>query len=98
MGAIKLEKFQGMIPRSSDRLLPPMSATEAENTKLLNGEVRGFRAMREEADLTGYGVSPVRRVLRIRDPDGIYQDDWLVFNSRDVDVLRSPLVNDLYDR
>jgi hypothetical protein len=98
MPAIKLEKFQGLIPRSSDRLLPNMSATEAKNTKLLNGEIRGFRALREEADFTGGSVDPVRRAVRVRDNAGVNPDVWLTFDSRDVDVVRSPLVNDTFDR
>jgi hypothetical protein len=98
MPAIKLEKFQGLIPRSSDRLLPNMSATEAKNTKLLNGEIRGFRALREEADFTAGSVDPVRKAVRIRDNAGVNPDAWLTFDTRDVDVVRSPLVNDAFDR
>lgn len=96
MPAIKLEKFGGMVPRSSDRLLPPMAATIASNTKLLNGELRGFRAMREEADLSG--GSTIRRAHRVRDLAGVNPDAWLSFSSRDVDVVRSPIVNDSFDR
>ena len=98
MAAIKLEMFQGLIPRSSDRLLPPMAATEAKNAKLLNGEIRGYRALREEADFTGGSVNPVRRAFRVRDLAGVNADTWLTFDSRDVDVVRSPLVNDSFDR
>lgn len=98
MAAIRLEKFQGLIPRSSDRLLPNMSATEAKNTKLLNGELRGYRALREAADFTAGSVDPVRRAFRVRDNAGVNPDTWLTFNSRDVDVVRSPLVNDTHDR
>ncbi len=98
MPAIKLEAFQGLIPRASPRLLPPMAATSARNTKLLNGEVRGFRALREEANFVTGSVDPVRRAIRIVDNDGILADTWLTFDSRDVDVVRSPIVNDAYDR
>ena len=98
MPGMKLEVFSGLIPRSSDRLLPPMAATEARNTKLLNGEVRGFRALREEADFSGGAVSPVRRAFRVVDNAGLLADTWLTFDTRDVDVLRSPIVNDGFDR
>jgi hypothetical protein len=98
MPAIKLEQFQGLIPRSSPRLLPPMAATIARNTKLLNGEIRGFREPREIANLVPYGVSPVRRAVRIVDNSGSEADTWLVFNSQNVDVVRSPIINDLHDR
>jgi len=93
---IKLEDFQGMIPRMSDRLLPQMAASSARNAKLLQGELRGFRALREEADYFDYIT--VRRAFRVRDTDGLYEDTWLTFDSRDVDVVRSPIVNDTHDR
>lgn len=98
MAAIKLENFQGLIPRQSPRLLPPMAATVARNTKLLNGEIRGFRALRENADLTAGVVDPVRRAVRVVDGAGVEPDAWLTFDTRDVDVVRSPLVNDTHDR
>ena len=96
---IKLEDFGGMIPRVSPRLLPPQAATLARNTKLLNGELRGFRAPREIADLT-YEPFTVRRAYRIQYNDQYYGagEHWLAFDSRDVDVVRSPIVNDRFDR
>lgn len=98
MAGMKLEGFGGLIPRTSDRLLAPMAATEARNTKLLNGEVRGFRALREEADFAGGGVDPVRRAVRVVDNAGVLPDTWLTFDTRDVDVVRSPIINDTFDR
>lgn len=98
MAGIKLEGFQGIIPRMSDRLLPPMAATTARNTKLLQGELRGFRAPREIADLS-YLYTEIQRVFRVVDPGGYgYGDTWLAFDSKNVDVVRSPIVNDAYDR
>lgn len=96
---IKLEDFSGMIPRVSPRLLPNSAATVARNTKLLNGELRGYRAPREIADLT-YEPFTVRRAYRLEYNDQYYGagEHWINFDSRDVDVVRSPIVNDLYDR
>lgn len=98
MPGLKLEAFMGLIPRSSERLLPPMAATAARNTKLLNGEVRGFRTLREEANFSAGLVTPVRRAFRVVDNAGILADTWLTFDSRDVDVVRSPIINDTHDR
>lgn len=97
MTAVKLEKFQGLVPRTSPRLLPNMAATTARNTKLLNGEIRGFHALREEADFTA-GYITVQRAFRVTDDTGLYEDTWLTFDTRDVDVVRSPLKNDAHDR
>ncbi|MGL4558334.1 MAG: hypothetical protein ACRCV5_12575, partial [Afipia sp.] len=96
MGGFKLEGFGGLIPRMSDRLLPPMAATLARNVKLLQGELRGFRALREEANFFDY--INVRRAFRVKDNDGLYEDTWLTFDSLNVDVVRSPIVNDAWDR
>lgn len=98
MAGMKLEGFQGIIPRASDRLLPPMAATEAKNTKLLNGEIRGFRSLREEADFSAGAVTPVRRAFRVVDNDEVNPDTWITFDSQDVDIVRSPMVNDVHDR
>lgn len=98
MPALKLEAFMGLVPRASPRLLPPMNATEARNTKLLNGEVRGFGALRETADFSAGSVSPVRRAIRVVDNAGVNPDTWLTFDSLDVDVVRSPIINDAFDR
>lgn len=98
MTALKLEGFMGLVPRVSNRLLPNMAATTARNTKLLSGEARGFRVPRVLKDLTEEYFT-VRRVYRI--PFMEYEEEqefWLAFDSRDVDIVRSPLVNDAHDR
>jgi hypothetical protein len=98
MTAVKLEGFTGLIPRVSARLLPNMAATTARNTKLLSGEARGFRVPRQVKDLTGNYMT-IRRAYRIPYADYEYENDaWLFFDSRDVDIVRSPLVNDQHDR
>lgn len=98
MAGFKLENFQGLIPRLSDRLLPSSAATVAENVKLLSGELRGYRDIRQEADFTAEAFT-VRRVYRVPDTSGFnYADSWLTFDSRDVDVVRSPVINDSFNR
>lgn len=95
---IKLEAFTGLIPRLSDRLLPDNAASFARNTKLLSGELRGFRSLIEYADFSDE-VFTVQRAFRVPYDDyGSEEDAWLLFDSRDVDVVRSPLVNDTYSR
>lgn len=96
MTAIRFQNFSGLIPRSSKRLLPDMAAITARNTKLLNGELRGYNAPRLVADFTNEYFT-VKRAYRI--PQfGAYDDLWLTFDSRDVDIVRSPVVNDTFDR
>jgi len=75
-----------------------MAATIADNVKLLNGELRGYRDFREIADFTSESFT-VRKAYRVPDTSGFnYADSYLKFDSRDVDVIRSPVVNDSYNR
>lgn len=98
MAGFKLENFKGLIPRLSDRLLPTSAATVAENVKLLNGELRGYRDMREEKSFVGESFI-LRRAYRVPDTSGFnYADSWLLFDSRDVDITRSPVINDSFNR
>jgi hypothetical protein len=97
MTSFRLQGFGGLIPRLSKRLLPDTAATTARNTKLLSGELRGFRALRQFADFTGEYFT-VRRAYRIPPRVGYDEDTWLTFDSRDVDIVRSPIVNDRFDR
>lgn len=96
MTALRLQDFSGLIPRRSRRLLPDTAATTARNTKLLQGELRGYHALRELADFTNEYFT-VRRAYRIPASDD-YDDTWLLFDNREVDVVRSPIINDRYDR
>jgi hypothetical protein len=98
MVAMRLEDFTGLVPRRSERLLPVNAAATAKNTKLLSGEVRGFRVPRQIKDLTDQYFT-VRRAYRIPYVDYTYESDiWLAFDSRNVDIVRSPILNDLFDR
>lgn len=98
MNAFKLQDFSGLIPRRSGRLLPATAATVAQNTKLLSGELRGFTEPRLLADFSGDAYE-TRRVRRVPyDNAGVPTDAWLVFDSRDVDVVRSPVINDSFTR
>ncbi len=99
MTAFRLKDFSGLIPRRSARLLPDTAATVADNAKLLSGELRGFSEPNQIADFAGAVYSPIRRAIRVPYDDyGTPTDAWLLFDSRDVDVVRSPLVNDQYNR
>ena len=94
MAGLKLEGFTGLAPRYSERLLPPMAGVTAQNTKLLNGEIRGFRDLFEKDNLTGL-ASTIRRVMRVPDTPN---DAYIAFNSRDVSIVKSPVINDAFDR
>lgn len=97
MVALKLEAFGGLIPRLSRRLLPPPSAFVARNTKLLEGELRGFHRPTLVTDLSGLGFT-VGRAYRIPASVTGSTDAWLAFQSQNTDIIRSPVLNDSFNR
>lgn len=99
MVALRIEDFAGLIPRLSDRLLPDNFATVARNTKLLSGEARGFRTPVVVKDFTSlpYTVKKAYRIPYV-DMYDEQQEAWLTFGDPDVDVVRSLVVNDAYNR
>jgi hypothetical protein len=98
MTAFKLEGFGGIRPRISRRLLPNNAATTAENTKLLEGELRGYHKPTILKDLSGLGFT-VGRAYRIpASVTGTGSDAWLAFESQNTDIIRSPVLGDEYDR
>lgn len=97
MTAFKLENFGGIRPRMSRRLLPNNAATFAENTKLLEGELRGYHKPVILKDLSSLGFT-VARAYRIPASVTGGSDAWLGFQSQNTDIIRSPVLGDAYGR
>ena len=87
MAKIKLSVFSGLRPRRPDSLLPANCATIAQNCDLAYEEMRNTKA--------GYLVN-----MMSNSPKSIYTDDGITFYSwtSDVNAVRSPLVQDSYNR
>lgn len=97
MTAFKLENFGGIRPRMSRRLLPNNAATTAENTKLLEGELRGYHRPVILKDLSSLGFT-VGRAYRIPASVTGSIDAWLAFQSPNTDIIRSPVLGDTFNR
>jgi len=97
MTAFKLENFGGIRPRMSRRLLPNNAATTADNTKLLEGELRGYHKPVILKDLSGFGFT-VGRAYRIPASVTGSTDAWLAFESPNTDIIRSPVLGDEFNR
>ncbi len=102
MAAIRLEKFAGIAPKYSDRLLPPQAATIAANLNLVSGELRGIHEPLIAEDFTALAYT-VRRAFRI--PENISLptpmgagDFWVPFEEEAVDFVRSPVLGDSFER
>ena len=84
------EAFGGLRPRFSSRLLPDNAATVAENTRLEDGNLTGWRAPSTVVALARTGPN-----ISIWHMDTI--DRWLHWTT-DVDVAKSPVEGDVDER
>lgn len=99
MVALKIQQFGGMIPATDPRLLPDNQAVLSQNAWVYTGALEGIR--QKTAVYTC--VNPLtRKVYRIPklyyDKNHIADSYWLEFQNPDTDVIRSPVVNDTYER
>lgn len=102
MTAIRIEKFAGIAPKFSARLLPPQAATIAANLNLVSGELRGLHEPTPVKDFTSL-MYTVRRAFRIpadiTAPTPISPSDfWVPFENDTVDFVRSPTLSDSFER
>jgi hypothetical protein len=81
----------------STRLLPNNAAVSAENTKLLEGELRGYHNPALYKDLSSFGFT-VGRAYRIPASVTGGVDAWLAWQSPNTDIVRSPVLGDVYNR
>ncbi len=100
MTSLKIENFGGIAPRMSNRLLQPNQAVTAANGKLLSGECRGLR---ETQLLHDFGNSLISRGYRlpatVSAPIPIGSSDtWIGFQDPDVDFVRTPVLEDSFER
>lgn len=104
MTAIRIENFAGIAPRMSSRLLQKNQAVQAENTKLLSGELRGFCEPTVLYDFNpeelGYNIARAFRLpASVGAPIPISGDDtWIGFPDAGVDFVRTPVLEDSFER
>jgi hypothetical protein len=100
MTTIKIDNFAGVAPRRSARLLEYNGATTAANAKLLSGELRGLR---ETQILHDFGLTQTARAYRLPATVGAplpigSSDFWVGFSSNEVDFVRTPVLEDQFER
>lgn len=100
MTVVNIDEFAGIAPRYSARLLPNSGAVRAENAKLLSGELRGLR---ETQLLHDFNPTVVARAYRlpalVTAPIPLAGGDtWIGFSSAEVDFVRTPVLNDSFER
>lgn len=90
MPAIKLQSFDGFLPRRSDYLLEENQAQVADNVKLYSGEIRGWRAP-VPIDPAPILVANPETIYRIERPTD-QAEAWISFQT-DVDIALSPIAD-----
>jgi hypothetical protein len=101
MSAIKLDKFGGCLPAWDDRLLPDGQAALSLNCYLFSGALVGWRqpkllhALKNSAARYAYRIPSVAtNDTSITAPDSF----WMEFTDPDTTVMRSPVVQDSFNR
>jgi hypothetical protein len=101
MTATRLNSFWGMVPIMDERLLPAGAAAYSENVRPTGGNLRGYRP-----DLLVHTClsNTTKNVFRIPNTIGealattFANSTWMEFQSQYVDVLRTPVVDDVFQR
>lgn len=88
MPALNFEGFLGALPSINPKVISPRNATEARNCVIEGGEIRPLRA---PVLLTPSPIADPTTLFRYK------PDTWLVWD-RYVDVVRSVVSNDQYER
>ena len=101
MTSLKLDKFGGQLPAWDTRLLPEGQADYSVNCYLFAGTLTGWRQPKKLRDLINSAAQMAYRVPN-KDTNNtvITADDsfWLEFLDPDTTVMRTPVVQDQFDR
>lgn len=99
MAGISIQRFDGMEPSVSARLLADTAATAAVNANLLDGSLRGIHVPRLIREMD-HGVVVLQSSFKIKHvkADGSLIETWADFPHPYTDFIKGPLVNDAYAR
>ena len=96
---IEIGPFGGMIPSVDDQWLPNEAAKYAENCDMHSGAADGLVVPTLYHTLVNGSSGKVFRLPDSYDRSSYVPDSfWMEFASANTDVVRSPVVDDVYDR
>ena len=90
--AIKIDQFSGKAPKVSDHLLRDNMATVATNLRIDSGAITALKGVTQVSTTT----STHRSIYRYEAPEDAFT--WLGWTAQNVNVIRSPVPNDRYNR
>lgn len=94
MTTVNIKGFRGQIPRTSERLLSPNTASVALNCKLTTGAIEPLAGLAQVYS-TNRTIETVFRYRALS--AGVLVNNWLTW-AEDVNVVPSPNANDQYGR
>lgn len=99
MVAIKLRQFGGTIPAVDVRLLPDNQAEVSDNTWLYSGSIAGIAKPTAVYTLKDPATRKAFRIpIQYYDKEHIPDSYWMEFEDPDTDVIKSPTVDDTFER
>jgi hypothetical protein len=98
MVATKLQNFGAMIPAVDDRLLPQNNAALSQNCWVYKGSLEAFPNMTPVHTLSSTNIGAFRIPIQNYGKDNIPDSYWLEFQTKNFDVISSPVVGDSYER
>ena len=99
MAVVKILAFGGMVPATDDRLLADSAAALSRNCYLYTGQLVGIVSPKFIRNMTNLEYGKAFRIPKnYYDAEHIEDAYWMEFVSIDTDVIRSPIVDDQYDR
>ena len=96
MPDILVYDFGGRLPKRSKRLLPENYSQEANNVKLLSGELRGLHALSLVHEFPDATLP--KSVWRVENTGEPKEDAWFSSQDPKAALVKSPLINDAFDR
>ena len=90
--AIKIDQFSGKAPKVSDHLLRENMATVATNLRIDSGAITALKGVTQVSTTT----STDRSIYHYEAPEDAFT--WLGWTAQNVNVIRSPVPNDRYNR
>ena len=99
MAVVKILAFGGMVPATDDRLLADSAAALSRNCYLYTGQLVGIISPKFIRNMTNLEYGKAFRIPKsYYDAEHIEDAYWMEFISIDTDIIRSPIVDDQYDR
>lgn len=99
MSVIKMQAFSGMLPAVDDRLLPENAAAYSRDAYLNSGTLIGWRAPKLLFNLLASTTRYAYRIPVDNARTGIADTSyWLEFDDKDTNVVRTPVIDDSFER